>query len=76
MSRSSYRRRKPAMKDSKSFEFKIPKNNSTSPINDIDEWIAHDVKGKWVKRELKTIIIYTFHSMDDAFNFKLKWALS
>ena len=72
-SRSSRYKKKPQVK---TFEFKIPKESAVSPISDVEEWIGHDVKGRWEKKELSKYVIYIFYSLDDAFNFKLKWALS
>lgn len=66
---------KPTPKAEK-FDFKIQKNASHIKIEDLEDWIKAEIKGKWSKRAQKNAIVYTFTTTDDAFKFKFRWTFS
>ena len=65
---------KPSVK--KKYEFIISKNDKDTPIDEIENWIKSEVRGTWTKQNRRSTVLYTFNDLDDAFRFKLRWALS
>lgn len=58
------------------YEFVISKSDSNLTLDEVNDWVNKMAKGKWSKHNRRNTVVYTFHNLDDAFKFKMRWTFS